>query len=208
MTEATYPIRLHLRDRGVLVVGGGTVATRKLERLVTVGANVRVVTREASDRIEMWAAERLLMLERRPVRASDVNDAFVVIVATDDGEVNAQLAAAAQQRGALVLRADCAESSDFSVPAVADSTWVESTISTRGTAPAASRRLKRELVRWIAGGPDRFVREVANAREKLRGLPGAANRLRALAEGDLFEACTRADDAHIFALVSGIGSEP
>jgi siroheme synthase (precorrin-2 oxidase/ferrochelatase) len=88
------------------------------------------------------------------------------------------------------------------VPALARGESVEATVSTRGTAPSASRRLAKELRAWVKHGPDRFAREMAQARVKLRGHPEAIARLRKLGNGDLYEACAAADETKIQALLA------
>lgn len=201
MTHASYPICLKLRGRRVLVAGAGRVATRKIERLVEAGATLDVVAPEASARVQRLAADGCLSLSLRAVQDDDVRGALLVLCATDDGETNQRLAQAARAAGALVSRVDAPETSDFTVPALARGAHVEATVSTGGTAPSASRRLGRELSAWVERGPDRFAREMARARSALRGHPEAPQRLRALSNGGLFDACVARDDAQVEALL-------
>src|SRR5690606_7009974 len=72
MRKATYPIHLNLSGRGVLVVGAGRVATRKIERLVEAGANLLVVAAEASAPVRKLAAQAALKLVLRSVQESDL----------------------------------------------------------------------------------------------------------------------------------------
>jgi len=193
----SYPMHVRLTGRPVLVAGAGRVATRKIERLVESGAQVHVVAPRASSIVTQLAHEGRLQLALRAVEPADARDKFLVIAATDDRAQNARLAEASRAAGALVSRADAPEDSDFTVPAIARGDNVEVTVATAGAAPSASRRLGRELARWVAQGPDRFAAELAGARRALRGHPEAAQRLRRLAEGDLFEACLRDDEPEI-----------
>lgn len=193
----SYPMQLRLTGRAVLVAGAGRVATRKIERLVESGAQVQVVAPEASGIVSRLAREGRLALALRPVAADDARGKFLVIAATDDAQENARLAEASRKLGALVSRVDAPDESDFIVPAVTRGQHVEATISTGGAAPSASRRLGKELARWVAQGPDRFAAELATARRALRGHPEAAQRLRRLGESPLFEACAAQDEARI-----------
>jgi siroheme synthase-like protein len=209
----SYPIHLRLAQRPVLVAGAGRVATRKIARLVASGAEVQVVAREASPQVSRLARAGKLRLSLREVEEADARDKFLIIAATDDADSNARLARAGRRFGALVARVDDPEDSDFSVPALvcsraeprastAQGTRLRATISSEGTAPSASRRLARELGRWLAEGPDRFAAEIAAVRRALRGRPDAHARLARLAEGELLEACRRGDEAAIARLLA------
>jgi siroheme synthase-like protein len=209
MKHASYPIHLNLAGRRVLVAGAGRVATRKIERLVETGALLSVVAPEASAPMRRLASEDKLSLSLRAVTDDDAQGALLVLCATPDREVNAQLARAARACGALVSRVDAPDDSDFTVPALARGASVEATVSTRGAAPSASRRLGRELRAWVDSGPDRFAREVARVRSALRGHPEADARLRALGAGPLFEACATGDETRIAALVgAALSADP
>jgi siroheme synthase-like protein len=197
----SYPVHLRLDGRRVLVAGAGAVATRKIERLVETAAELLVVARQASASVHELAQAGRLTLHLREVEDSDALGCFLVLAATNDGATNQRLARAARAHGALVLRADEPSDCDFTVPALARGAAVEATVSTFGRAPSASRRLGRELRQWIASGVDRFVSEIANVRTALADSDDAQGRLRALGDGELFEACVRGDDARVHTLV-------
>ena len=208
MMSATYPIQLRLQTRSVLVAGAGPVAARKLERLVICGAQIRVVASHVSKAVRALAQAHQFACEERAFRDEDVQAAFLVIAATDDAQVNERIALLARAAGALVLRVDAPEQSDFALPAFTHTDHVEATISTRGKAPAASRRLSRELTAWLLQGPERFAAEVARARLLLATRKDSSARLRALADGALFDACRTRDDTRIAELVTSIVEAP
>lgn len=120
-----YLAGLLLRGRDVLVAGAGAVAERRLERLLEVGAHVRVVAPDATAWIAGRAEEGALVWHRRPVTESDVDGAWYVIAATDSPEVNASVAAAAEARHVFCVRCDDARGGSAWTPAsynVADMT--------------------------------------------------------------------------------------
>jgi siroheme synthase-like protein len=200
--KVSYPVHLALEGRPVLVVGAGRVATRKIERLVETGADVRIVALQASAPIRAMAEQQRLVLALREASEADVAGCFLVIAATDDGRVNGDVARWARAAGALVSRVDQPGESDFTVPAYVRGAHVAATVSTFGEAPSASRRLARELKSWVLGAPNRFAGEVAAVRRALGGQPNAMARLRKLSEGGLYEACARGDETAIRALVT------
>jgi uroporphyrin-III C-methyltransferase/precorrin-2 dehydrogenase/sirohydrochlorin ferrochelatase len=199
--HASYPIHLDLRARRALVVGAGRVATRKIERLVQTAAELHVVALAASAPIRKLAEQARLVLSLRTPREEDLAGCLLVIVATDDDATNAQVASWARAHGVLVSRVDAPQSSDFTVPAFVRGEHVAATVSTFGEAPSASRHLARELAGWALGAPDRFAGEVAAVRRALHGRDDATQRLRALNESGLYEACAAGDEARIRSLV-------
>ncbi len=202
MTPASYPIQLRLQGRAVLVAGAGAVAARKLERLLTCGGRVRVIATHVSDAVRRLGQTHEFAIEERAFRDEDVYGMFLVIAGTNESATNEHIALLARAAGSLVLRVDAPESSDFTLPAWTHTDHVAVTISTHGKAPAASRRLARELSAWLLRGPERFASEIARARTLLGFRVDNASRLRALSDGPLLEACGAQDEARIAELVT------
>ena len=100
---------LDLAGKRVLVAGAGAVATRRIRRFLTAGANVRVVAPAASDDIQRQASHGDLTWEAKPIEASDLDDAWLVLAATDDAELNDRIASWASER-----RVWCIDASDAS----------------------------------------------------------------------------------------------
>ncbi|WP_233493636.1 uroporphyrinogen-III C-methyltransferase [Desertihabitans brevis] len=111
---------LRLRDRRVLVVGGGAVASRRVDDLLAEGALVEVVAPEPSERVVALAAEGRLVLHRRPFAEDDLlcpTPAWFVLTAT--GTVDAAVATACERERVWCLRADDADASPVHRPSVA-----------------------------------------------------------------------------------------
>ena len=117
-----YPSTLRLEGRRVLVVGGGTVATRRIPALIDAGAVVDVVALEASPGIREAAAAGRVRWWQRRFQPSDVVDpqpAWLVHAATDSAAVNAEVAGLSEAHRIWCVRADDAETSSAWTPAVA-----------------------------------------------------------------------------------------
>lgn len=84
--ETNYLVGLNLRGRRVVVVGGGTVAQRRLGLLVAAGAHVHVITRAATPAVEGMATAGQITLELRDYRAGDLDGAWYAIACTDEPE--------------------------------------------------------------------------------------------------------------------------
>lgn len=114
MTENAYLVGLRLAGRRVVVVGGGSVAQRRLPLLVANGADVHVIAREATPVVEAMGGITLLL---RDFRAGDLVGAWYAIAATDDPAVNAAVVAEAEQRHIFCVRADVAVEGTAVTPA-------------------------------------------------------------------------------------------
>lgn len=118
MTENAYLVGLRLVGKKVVVVGGGTVAQRRLPLLVSSGADVHVITRNATPAVEALSqAESGISLQLREFRNGDLEGAWYVIAATDDPDVNAAVVAEAEQRHVFCVRADVARDGTAVTPA-------------------------------------------------------------------------------------------
>src|SRR4051812_46921095 len=107
MDDVRLPLFLNLRDKRVLVVGGGDVATRRASRLVQAGADVSVVAPHVSDELARMVRD----VQRRGFDGKDVEGAWLVLACTNDEHVNQAVAHAAESAGIWCVRADDAEQS-------------------------------------------------------------------------------------------------
>ena len=114
MTENAYLVGLRLSGRKVVVVGGGTVAQRRLPLLLANGADVHVITRAATPAVEATSG---ITLELRDYRDGDLDGAWYAIAATDDPAVNAAVVAEAERSRIFCVRADVARDGTAVTPA-------------------------------------------------------------------------------------------
>jgi uroporphyrin-III C-methyltransferase / precorrin-2 dehydrogenase / sirohydrochlorin ferrochelatase len=114
VTESPYLVGLRLAGKKVVVVGGGTVAQRRLPLLIASGANVHLISRSATPAVE---AMNGITLARREYRDGDLEGAWYAIAATDDALVNAAVVAEAERRRIFCVRADIAVEGTAVTPA-------------------------------------------------------------------------------------------
>lgn len=117
MTENAYLAGLRLTGKKVVVVGGGSVAQRRLPLLVASGADVHVITRSATPAVEAMSR---IQLSLREYRDGDLDGAWYAIAATDDAQVNAAVVAEADRRRIFCVRADIAVEGSAVTPATFD----------------------------------------------------------------------------------------
>ncbi|BBY11188.1 uroporphyrinogen-III C-methyltransferase [Mycobacterium marseillense] len=114
MTESAYLVGLRLTGKKVVVVGGGTVAQRRLPLLIASGADVHVISRSATRSVEAMTG---ITLALREYRDGDLDGAWYAIAATDDPRVNEAVVAEAESRQIFCVRADVAVEGTAVTPA-------------------------------------------------------------------------------------------
>ncbi len=171
-----FPLFADLRDRRVLVVGGGAVAKRKVRLLLDAGARVRLVAPE----VTAWLGEHpALEVCRETFSAQHIEGVVLAIAATDDRMVNAAIAAAGHERNVLVNVVDVAELSSFIVPAIVDRSPLVIAISTGGVAPVLARLVRERLESLIDGSFGQLAGLLQRWRGRIKlGLPDVDARRR------------------------------
>ena len=121
MTENAYLVGLRLAGKKVVVVGGGTVAQRRVPVLITHGAEVHVIARAATPAVEALAEQTPgVTLQLRDYRDGDLRGAWYVIAATDEPSTNSAIVAEAERRHIFCVRADSARDGTAVTPASFD----------------------------------------------------------------------------------------
>lgn len=140
-----YPVSLSLVNRLVLVVGAGTIGTRKIRSLLTAGAKVRVVAPRASRQVESWARTGRIRWAKRNFRKSDVRRVWAVIGSTSDQEINKSIYDVAGRERVFVNIADKPELCTFIMPSVLRRGDLTIAISTSGASPSLARYIRLGL---------------------------------------------------------------
>lgn len=174
-----YPLFADLTGREVLVVGGGEVAVRKIDALLQAGAVVHVNAPALHPLLEGWLAAGRLQRRKGVFDPAWIEDAWLLVVATDDGGFNAELAAQAAARRTLANVVDDARLSTFQVPAVIDRAPLQLAISSGGAAPMLARRLRERLELQLDPSLGALAGLFAAHRDRIRErLPDLAERRR------------------------------
>lgn len=166
-----FPIALHGERVTAVVIGGGSVGTRKALALVEAGAQVRVVSPDITPDLADAEREHRLAIVRESYRPSQLDQATLVIAATNSREVNAQVAVDAHSRGKLVNITDFPDEGNFHTMALHRSGDVTIAVSAGGV-PGAASRIRDAIA-------ERFDERYGRAVSALRGL-----RSRLIAGGD------------------------
>lgn len=164
-----FPLFADLHGREVLVVGGGEVATRKIQALLRAGAQVLVHARELAPGLQaLAAAGRLQRLHGDAVDPRWIERAWLLVAATDDHALNRELAAMAAAAKRWINVVDDAELSSYQVPAVVDREPITIAISSAGAAPMLARQLREQLEAEIDPSLGDLARLFARHRGRIR----------------------------------------
>ncbi|RQD75803.1 MAG: bifunctional precorrin-2 dehydrogenase/sirohydrochlorin ferrochelatase [Candidatus Syntrophonatronum acetioxidans] len=140
-----YPLSLDIEGRKVLVVGGGKVALRKVETLLSFNARVHLVSPEALPSLEEMADKGEIVFHREKYRRAFLKGAMLAIGATGDQQVNREVARDARRENIPVNVIDNPDSCTFLVPAVVKRGSLTISISTEGKSPALAAQVRKEL---------------------------------------------------------------
>jgi uroporphyrin-III C-methyltransferase / precorrin-2 dehydrogenase / sirohydrochlorin ferrochelatase len=144
-----YLAGLDLAGRRVVVVGGGSVAQRRLPGLLAAGAVVEVVAPHVTPAVEAMAGE--LRWTARPYRDGDLDGAWYAIACTDDPDVNAAVAAEAERARVFCVRADEATAGSAVTPAVGRHDGLTIGVLA-GRRPRRSAAVRTALLEALAAG--------------------------------------------------------
>lgn len=161
-----FPIALHGERITAVVVGGGSVGTRKALTLARAGAQVRVVSPLVTSELEEAEQMRRITILREAYRSSHLDSANVVIAATDSREVNAEVAVDAHALGKLVNITDFPDEGNFHTMALHRSGDVTIAVSSGGV-PGAAARIRDAIAERFDGRYERAVSALRGLRSRL-----------------------------------------
>jgi precorrin-2 dehydrogenase/sirohydrochlorin ferrochelatase len=140
-----YPICLDLEGRSCVVVGGGRVAERKVQGLLSCSAQVKVISPEMTEELlHLHAEGRIQWLDREYIHG-DLRKAFLVIAATGNEETQKLVYEEAFTRNLLLNVADVPQRCNFILPATVRRGDLIISVSTSGKSPALARKLRMDL---------------------------------------------------------------
>ncbi len=183
-----YPVNLDIAGRRCVVVGGGQVAERKVERLLDCGARVAVLSRRLTDHLAGLVRDGIVEHVDSEYEPGKLGEAMLVIGATDREDVNDAVSLECRRRGILVNIVDDPDRCDFILPSILQRGDLMVAVSTGGRSPALAKRVREDLEECF--GPEYAVllEIMAELRRKVtaRGRSAAENKV-------VFEAVVRSE---------------
>lgn len=141
-----YPIFMQLKGKRCVIIGGGSVAQRKLQGLLAAGADeIWVISPSLTPQIVSLASDGEINWFQREYNDGDLAGASLVFAATNDKRLNAEIAAAADRLGILVNAVDDADKGSFISPSIVRRGDLLLAVTASGASPALSQQIKKEL---------------------------------------------------------------
>jgi len=162
------PLFHKLDNKSCLLIGGGSVATRKVRLLLAARASITVIAPHLSEELAQLLSENKITYIERPFNANDTSAFNFVICATNNLQTNAEVSAEAQLNNIPVNVVDQPELCSFIFPAIVDRSPMTIAISSGGVAPVLSRLTRAKLETLLPQQLGRLAKLAAEFRQTVK----------------------------------------
>ena len=171
-TLSYYPVALNLKNQTCLVIGGGKVAYRKVQVLLSCSAQVRLVAERIIPEIKTLARKYPnFRYSEKKYSIRDLTGCFLVIAATDNPQINTRAAGDAARKGLLINVVDNPGLCNFIVPAIYRQGGLTISISTGGISPALAKYIRQYLTQHFGGEYRAVLAGLKSVRQKIIRFP-------------------------------------
>ena len=155
MEKAYFPMFVDISEMKIIVVGGGTIATRRIKTLLQFASGITVISPDVTDSLKLLESEGQIHHIRREYQAGDIHDADMVLAATDDKALNQSIAQECrtweQESGRRILLSVASDRAlcDFYFPSVVRQDDLVVGINSGGKDPGKVKRVREKIERVI-----------------------------------------------------------
>ena len=158
---------MDMQDLKVLVVGGGAIATEKLEKLLDFTKEITVIASEISIETNSLIKEHCLTLFQRRYQAGDIQGFDIVIVATDTVDLHKAIYEESRGSRILVNSVDNTDYCDFIFPSYVRKDDLTIAFSTGGASPAFAKHIRRHFEKIIPDSVGDFLKKMKDLRSTM-----------------------------------------
>ena len=162
-----FPMFMDMNGLRVLVVGGGAIATEKLEKLVDFTKEITVIADEISVEADRLIRDHCLSLYQRRYQAGDIRGFDIVIVATDTVDLHQAIYEESRGSRILVNSVDNTAYCDFIFPSYVKKEDLTIAFSTGGTSPAFAKHIRRHFAQIIPDSVGAFLKKMKRLRAEI-----------------------------------------
>ena len=162
------PIFIDIKQQPCLVVGGGDIALRKINLLLKANAAITCVSKECCDGIERLVKDNKITHIEKAFEATDINIQVLIVSATDDSDLNAQVSALAKTANIPVNVVDSPDLCSFVMPSIVDRSPIVIAISSAGKAPVLARLIRAKLESTIPHAYGKLAELAGNFRDQVK----------------------------------------
>lgn len=164
---AYFPMFVNLKGQKCVVVGGGEVASRKVEKLLYFEPRIMVVAPSIVSELEEMERSEITIIGRE-FEPEDLEGAALVIAATDDRELNGRISALCREKKIPVNAVDEPENCTFFFPALVERGNVTIGISTAGKSPLLAKKIREKLESVLGEELAGYAEELGRERERVK----------------------------------------
>ncbi len=162
-----FPALLDMKKLDILIVGGGEIATEKIEKLLYFTTKIKVVASKLSLSMKRYIEENDLFFEERAFRDDDLTSIDIVIVAVDDIELQREIFNKTRESKILCNSVDSIDYCDFIFPSFIKEDDLVIAISTSGASPAVAKHLRQYIQKLLPKNISHFLKELKDLRSTL-----------------------------------------
>ncbi|MDP6624903.1 MAG: bifunctional precorrin-2 dehydrogenase/sirohydrochlorin ferrochelatase [Nitrospinota bacterium] len=162
-----YPVLLDLKGKRCVVIGGGKVAQRKVTSLVKANAKVTVVSPDLTKSLRQMAERKKIHYINDCFKKKYVKEAFLIIGAANNPEVNHHVFEATSKVNKLVNIVDSPDKCNYIVPSVIKRGDLLISVSTGGKSPALAKKIRKELEKQFGKAYGDFLLLMEELRHKV-----------------------------------------
>ena len=159
-----FPAYLKLDEMKILIVGGGYIATEKVEKLLEFTKDIKIIAKEISPQMKKYIDKFDLSFDLRSYNRGDIKDFGVVIIAVDDLYLQQEIYDESRDSRTLCNAVDSVDYCDFIFPSFIKKDDLIVSISTSGSSPAFAKHFKRYLQDMIPDGIGEFLKQMKTLR--------------------------------------------
>lgn len=160
-----FPFYIDIENKNCVVVGGGTVALRKIEKLLPFNPVITVIAPEICDEILILSEVKIC---KRKFEDNDIDKAFMVISATDDKKLNVHIFKLCNEKNILVNTVDDKQKCSFIFPALVKKKNITIGISTSGKSPLYARFLRENIESSVDDDCDEIIEILSRYRSLIK----------------------------------------
>ncbi len=164
---AYFPMLIDMTNLKVLVVGGGAIATEKLEKLIDFTTNITIISIKVEERAKELIEKYGLTLEKRAYIRGDIDGFDIVIVATDTIELHKAIYEESRDSKTLINSVDDTQYCDFIFPSYIKRDDLTIAFSTGGASPAFAKELRQYIEKIIPQNVGEFLKEMKALRKSM-----------------------------------------
>ena len=158
------PIYIDMHTLKVLVVGGGQIATEKLEKLLDFTNEITVIASEVSTEAHILIKEHGLTVYQQAYKKGDIKGFDIVIIATDTVDLHKAIYEESRGSRILVNSVDNTEYCDFIFPSYMQKGDLTIAFSTGGASPAFAKQIRRHFEKIIPDSVEAFLQKMKSLR--------------------------------------------